>query len=62
MAEWVKAYHTGTCSIEQFADGSVILHNDDGDAVTISREDLAGVAREITAAHVHAGRLKLDQS
>ena len=60
MPKVVKTYQAGTVQLNQLEGGNVILWNADGDAVEIERSDLAAVAREVTAAHVHAGRLKAD--
>ena len=62
MRKVVKSYRAGSVQFSQMDDGNIILWSSDGDAVEIERADLAAVAREVTAAHVHAGRIKLDAS
>lgn len=57
MPKVVRKYEAGGAQLAQLEDGNVLLWNADGDAVEIDRADLAAVAREITAAHVFAGRL-----
>lgn len=59
MPKVIRSYQAGGAAMSQLEDGNVILWNTDGDAVEIERADLAAVAREFAAAHVHAGRLKV---